>query len=66
MTTSRALHIHTVSFKTKEPYPSTRINYHHMNVVADTKELAEDIIHQTQESAVVTDVKYCCTAMELQ
>ena len=66
MTTSRALHIYTVSFKTKEKYPSTRINYHHMNVVADTVEIAEEVVRQTQGDVTITDIKYFCTAMELQ
>ena len=66
MTTSRALHIYTVSFKTKEKYPSTCINYHHMNVVADTVEIAKEVINLTQYPSAITDVKYLCTAMELQ
>lgn len=66
MASSRALHIYTVSFKTKEAYPSTRINYHKLNVVADTVEIAKEVITSTQgDTATVTDVTYLTTALDL-
>jgi len=65
MTATRALHIYTVSFTTKEKLPSTRVNYHVMNVVADNAEIAKEIIEALQNPSKITDVKYMCTAFDL-
>lgn len=65
MTSSRALHIYTVSFKTKEAYPSTRINYHKLNVVANTIEIAKEVVNSTQGDVAITDVTYLTTALDL-
>lgn len=65
MTTTRALNIYQVRFNTKAPYPSTRISNHMMFIVADTAEVAEQIINDTQEPIKIISVEYHCLAMEL-
>lgn len=60
----RALHIYTVHFKIKEPYPSTRINYSTLNVVANTKELAEGLCREIKGKIVITDTNYLCSAAQ--
>lgn len=65
MATTKDVLVYDVHYKTKLPYPHTRIYYHQRCVVADNEDMAVEILKGVVgRDLVVTHIKLLCSAIE--